>query len=384
MLSRLAADWSHHSRAKASRTAPRLACLPPSGIDALFGPRPASAAPAPLAALAELATALRRLSAEDEEFVTAAAHAALSLANGGAEPKLDGAGPEVDSTWNRPAPAPGLFGLFSSAPGHGAEPAHGTIPGGEPGEIPVGGRPLLAHRLCVAGGREPRVWLELLIQIYISSDAQNRLAVLNPFLSRAEADRVLDLTGAVLLRASRVSHARRCLPLVEELAAMVAKRADTAGGTGPAGGDTAGGPGRAGDDTAGGGRGETEQARRVARTELSVRAEGLAAALVAERAFVEAAGGAKGAGCGGDGAGGGAVGPGSDGRGGGGHGKRGGADAMGEGGQGPSKQGVAGEGGFECDPRLLAFEFVSTFLLRKPQVSVAPSLFIFFLARSSC
>eukprot|EP00962_Isochrysis_galbana_P057063 scaffold29258_cov73-Isochrysis_galbana.AAC.1 len=259
MLSRLETDWGHHSRAKAARTSPRLACLPPSNIDALFGPRPAAAAPAPLAALTELADALRRLSAADETFVNAAAHAALALANGG--PEIGPARPGIDPV----RPSPGVFGLFSARRGDSTAPAQGNIPGGEPGAIPGGstGRPLLAHRLCVAGGREPKLWLELLIQIYISSDAQNRLAVLNPFLSSAEADRVLDLTGALLLRASRVSQARRCLPLVDELTDMVARRAEEA--------------------SAGRLEGETEQQRRAARTELSVRAQGLAAALAAPR-----------------------------------------------------------------------------------------------------
>ena len=265
MLSRLTSDWRQYVKAAAKRQLARLVCLPGPTLDLLAGSHVASEAPRALERLSELRRALVEIAMLDETYVRSAVEAALAYANGDLTSRSDdGDGRDGDASYSRE---------------------------------------LLAHRLCVAGGREPKMWLELLIQLFTSSTPEETLKQLNPWLSDADAAKVVDLTGTLLLKCNRVSQARRCVTLVDDLCAMVLSRAKAANiprSRSPE---------------------QAEAISRSARTEMSVRADALAAALAAQRKYVLGSAG------------------------------------------GTTQSDVQ-----TCDPRFLVFEFVSTFLLRGAQV----------------
>ena len=247
MLSRLAADCELYADAEASRTMVQLDCLRPRSVQALFGPSARTAATKAASSLRALRSALEQLCVADEGAAHAAAEAALGLVNG--------------------------------------------VPRDPPS------RELLSHRLRVTGGREPKVWFELLVALSMSEHGVAALCHFNPYLGEQLAQRALHLCAAAMLRTSRISQARRCLPQVDDLLGLVAAAEKAAGG--------AGWP--------------SEEVRLEARTELGVKADGLASALAAGR-----------------------------------------------------KHATVGGAGAEAtlDPRLLAFEFASTFVLRGAQVSL--------------
>ena len=53
-------------------------------------------------------------------------------------------------------------------------------------------RAFLAHSLAVAGGAEPKAWLELLVALSMAADAPAKLREMNPYLRAEEAERILD------------------------------------------------------------------------------------------------------------------------------------------------------------------------------------------------
>ena len=98
-------------------------------------------------------------------------------------------------------------------------------------------RALLAHSLAVAGGAEPKAWLELLVALSMAADAPAKLREMNPYLRAEEAERILDMTGATMLTVVRTGHTMRCLAVAEQLLALVT-RASREGADTIAGGRT--------------------------------------------------------------------------------------------------------------------------------------------------
>ena len=296
MLRRIGDDIAYYADGPANQAEPRLLCLSAevvtaiaagskiAGVSVVADNVARTAAHMAAGRLRKLRGALLAQHAADGAFTRAAMAQAIGISNG-----------EIDeSAQQQPGDGGGGGGVLSWLnPWKKKEEARGR---GEEER-----RALLTHALGVVAGSEPRVWFELLVALSMSSGAEAALRRFNPYLSEAEAQRVLDLTSGAMLVAGRMCQAMRCLAMVDGLLAKVEK---VEAGEWHA-------PGAA--------------ERHALQLELTVQADGLAAALAARRHFVEEVGGGDG-----------------------------GGDNV----------------GARFDPRLASFEFMSGFLLRQPQVTL--------------
>ena len=294
MLKRIGDDIAYYADGPANQAEPRLLCLSAevvtaiaagssiAGVSLLADNLAHTAAGMAAGQLRKLRGALLAQHAADSAFTRAAMAQAMGIANG-----------EIDESAQQQSGGDSGGVLSWLNPWKKKEEVRGR---GEEER-----RALLAHALGVVAGSEPRVWFELLVALSMSSDAEAALRRFNPYLSEVEARRVLDLTSGAMLVAGRMCQAMRCLAMVDGLLAKVEK---VEAGEWHA-------PGAA--------------ERHALQLELTVQADGLAAALAARRHFVEEAGGGDG-----------------------------GGDSC----------------GARFDPRLASFEFMSGFLLRQPQVTL--------------
>ena len=295
MLRRIGDDIAYYADGPANQAEPRLLCLSAevvaaiaagssiAGVSLVADNVAQTAAHMAAGRLRKLRGALLAQHAADGAFTRAAISQAMGIANG-----------EIDESAQQQPGDGGSGGVLSWLnPWKKKEEARGR---GEEDR-----RALLTHALGVVAGSEPRVWFELLVALSMSSDAEAALRRFNPYLSETEARRVLALTSGAMLVAGRMCQAMRCLAMVDGLLAKVEKV------------------------EAGEWHAPDAAERRALQLELTVQADGLAAALAARRYFVEEAGGGDG-----------------------------GGDNV----------------GARFDPRLASFEFMSGFLLRQPQVTL--------------
>ena len=294
MLKRIGDDIAYYADGPANQAEPRLLCLSVevvtaiaagskiAGVSVVADNVARTAAHMAAGRLRKLRGALLAQHAADGAFTRAAMAQAMGIANG-----------EIDESAQQQSGGDSGGVLSWLNPWKKKEEVRGR---GEEER-----RALLAHALGVVAGSEPRVWFELLVALSMSSDAEAALRRFNPYLSEVEARRVLDLTSGAMLVAGRMCQAMRCLAMVDGLLAKVEK---VEAGEWHA-------PGAA--------------ERHALQLELTVQADGLAAALAARRHFVEEVGGGDG-----------------------------GGDNV----------------GARFDPRLASFEFMSGFLLRQPQVTL--------------
>ena len=181
-----------------------------------------------------------------------------------------------------------------------------------------------ARALALRAGSEPRVGIEVLCRLLMSSAGSAELRVLNPLLDAAEAEEVLSEATGLLLRVSRAAHLARALALARAMrtattaaaaAAATSTRSSAAAASSASSSPTAaatGGGGHAGEAVLG---------------ELRVLADQLAAMLCTPRAHMHSGGG--------------------------------------EGGEAK---------GVYLDPRLLVFEYTTGFVLRATQVRLVREL----------
>ena len=225
--------------------------------------------------LERLHARLTEMHATDRQFVRGAIPHALGLANG-----------TLDESEERAAGDPRGGGFLSLLGLRKKQKAEGRTDDEQ--------RDLLSHALAVLAGTEPAVWFELLVALSMSKDATGALRTFNPYLTDADAERVLDITTAVMLRSVRMSQLMRSL---EATGGLLRRLRRLSAAAAPASADK----------------------KEALKVELSVASTGLAACLAAERAFVAQ---------------------------------------------------PRADGTVVLDPRLLTFEFMSTYLLRGAQVQL--------------
>ena len=202
--------------------------------------------------------------------------------------------------------------LAHGGPRDGMEGAQEQLNDDEQAVAHDAARARLARALAVAGGSEPRMNFELLVAMTMSSDAASTLRTWNEYLDTEGARRVLDLTTAVMLTVSRMSQTMRCEVAISEIVTLL--------------GHVQAHCERAVDETDEAAVAVAAEERSRLQAELSARASTLASALAAHRKFM-------------------------------------------------TINKVVPRGGFmqtassaTFDPRLLGFEFLSTFLLRGQQL----------------
>ena len=184
----LQADLAAHEHQRASSTEPSLFCV---DVDTNLASSPAEASRA-ISELGRLRTALMHMHAVDDEAIRTGIAFVLRLSESRITP----------TTWRL------------------AQQQQQPQP--RSGDGDATSRAQLVHCLGVAGGMESRVSFELLVALSMASNAAGTLLLLNPNLTRDDAERILHLTTAVMMRVSRKSQAMRCLSLARELCAQLA------------------------------------------------------------------------------------------------------------------------------------------------------------------
>lgn len=85
----------------------------------------------------------------------------------------------------------------------------------------------LAYRLATHSSKRASVSLEYIVASLVSTRGAKDLRALQPHLSQATAERILDLTACVMLHNSRAVHAQRCVTLATKLLSLLKRLHNT-------------------------------------------------------------------------------------------------------------------------------------------------------------
>jgi hypothetical protein len=147
----------------------------------------------------------------------------------------------------------------------------------------------LASWLSRLGGQETMMWFEHVVGVMLSDQSETEIRQLNPLLTPGEARRALEMTAKALVHTNRAGHTRRCIAQVRDLLTTLTPMVPPPGGGVPPMNTVAGssGYGASGVAAASAGGKEKQDQKNAdsLQTQIALKAEKLAAALIARRHF---------------------------------------------------------------------------------------------------